>query len=72
MNKDIIAYINEVNPSHTDISIVHIGNDYIKYHHTIDDDIMRLSDDGRVLKGDFDKWIITNKRDMKINQLLNE
>jgi hypothetical protein len=68
--EDIIAYINEVNPSHTDISIWTIGTDYIKYYHTIDDDIMRLSDDGRVLKDNFDKWLIKNKRDKQIDKIL--
>lgn len=76
MNKDIIKYINEVNPSHTDICIwgswkpLPVNEDsYTSYNYTIDDNIMRLSDDGRVLKSDLDKWII-NKRDKQIDKIL--
>jgi hypothetical protein len=69
VNKDlIINYINEIYPKHTDISIWSI-NYSVRYNYTIDNDIMRLSDDGYILITDIEEWII-DKRDLKIDKII--
>jgi hypothetical protein len=76
MNKNnIIEYINWLYPDHTDISFCENftgdiiwtqGDDkVIRYNYTINNNIMRLSDDGRVFKSHFDAW----KRDKQIDKI---